>query len=254
MIKVDELNDFLKSEPFNFIRLLDSKKGIVIPFNLKSGEVKAQGEKMTRALRSKLYEDGVYYLCFRSTIGGSEQKFPIIKGEPPPGSVISENGKAEKMTTEKDDFLTYDKALELNTRIIQLEVENDRLQERVNEFESELSEDAPAQGSELITVVKEICLPLLDKFFTLYEKNLQLKENEQKIIPPPPPPPPASQPAGEDDKEDVYNMIINGQQEDLVKILQECQQESKEAADNFILLLTQLRPDSGEIINMLPGQ
>lgn len=262
-IKLEDLKEFLLSEPFAFIRLLSSHNEVIVPFNSTRGTIKNQIDLFLKSLSSKIHPDGLYILEFRSTISGRSTKINILKGaeEKIQEMIISEDQN-------KKEFLSYTEALELNKRIIQLEFENDLLKERIAQFEeNELSEEEE-KPSELLTMIKEVGLPLFDKLLSSLEtRNTLLSEQKstmtaRPVAKKPQPKRNTNEFSHEDnqseetemesvdtdtEKNEVAEYIMNATQDELKVMYQQARDTSQNSAEAVSLLLEKYRTDFNEI-------
>jgi len=174
-MKVDEVREFLKSEPFQFIRLLDSDRCPLVPQNLIPEKIDI--DRILKALKSNLNPDGLYYLGHRNTKTGKERFFTIVKGKElmTPNNHLKEN---ESMTT----------IIDLNKEIERLKAENTMLQEKLMLAEEEEEEEIfPLQENNkdvFTTLISELAPKLIDKYFDLKEREIEAinkKTQSEKI-------------------------------------------------------------------------
>jgi len=180
-IKVENLQEWLKGQPFNFIRFLDSEKKVLVPRNSKIRDLKKTIELFFLKMNSELCADGIYYLAYRDTVQGEDKFIQVVKGEEP---VLQPKVEVVKNVQLNDDDMKetvslreyYDLKLELTQANIRLK----ELETIINEMDNEGLDDDDDNDGNIINKIIEVGTPLLDKYFELQqEKNVLLSERIQ---------------------------------------------------------------------------
>lgn len=173
---------------------LDNKE--LIPFNPNTKPFKERFDEITRKLKSPTNQ-GKYFVVkckhnIRKTAPSDNYSVftgEVKEGESPPPPQITNNYMSENP---RDNVLSYEKALEYQTKIVQLEAEVKRLTDLVadqdaiiEELESEsekagLGEEKPPVLS-FFESLSESVIPVLDRFFDVKQDEQQLRTTEALI-------------------------------------------------------------------------
>ena len=186
------LSDFEKLQKeakYKFVCLTDSKNDFIVKWNNPSYPFKKRFDEIKAMLTSAALPDGNYFIKCKTSHykDAKEFVFPIEKGENI--TPLKECSTDPEEMAEKPHVLTYESALEMERRIIELESENSNLArqleemtDRCEELESQAEETAQEELSEknpsnLVALIQESApsiMQMFDRHFELKEKQLEL--------------------------------------------------------------------------------
>lgn len=267
-IKSAELKSFLADNPFYFLRLLSPEGDVIIPFNGKRGDLAKWTEQANKVLKSAMYPDGVYVVEYRDHQKAKSKIFYVLKGNVSAPSNLEEPIRLPA----KREEATMSAAA-----ILEMKVENERLKMEVEQLknqiedlqleEDELSED---DNDGLLGKLIEHGIPVINDMLSAYKE----RTNAIKSVPVE-----NSTLAGRavvnknrisidainklaselkkgllsnaddctEDERNVLQLIQFGTPITLQEFVMANMEANKEATDNFVYLVLQLRPDANQI-------
>jgi hypothetical protein len=188
---IKQLKTLATQQGYKLAALENSKSERVQPFNKINIALNKQLDTITNRLTSDLFEDGLYYVLLSQSISKSKNadRYPIVKGKLSPDDLKDATTPVNIIhTTPAQEVLTYEAALayqqtisDLKNEINLLKLERTSLQEQLQEAldENELSEPTAPSENMMQTFLKETMpsvMPVLDRYFDLEEKKLNLLE------------------------------------------------------------------------------
>lgn len=194
---IAEIKKIASEQGYKLCALEDSNGKRLQPYNTYKVDVKKQLDIITTRLKSELFADGIYYCCLSQTINKSKNpdKYPIAKG------VVKLNESQQNIQTPVyiqnpvENVLSWESALkfqseiaELKSRVRELELENNMLSAQLEEAENEIPLSDEGKENSTLTFLKETLpsvVPMLDRYFDLEEKKLNLIGLKNKVEPKP---------------------------------------------------------------------
>ena len=187
---IKQLKTLANQQGYKLAALENSKGERLQPFNNIKVVINKQLDTITNRLMSELFDDGVYYVLMASTINKtkSADRYPIIKGNINPNEIKEDKTNPITIVHSPEQVLTYQAALDyqqtisdLKNEIALLKLERTNLLEQLQEAldENELSENTAPTENIMQTFLKEAMpsvTPILDRYFDLEEKKLNLLE------------------------------------------------------------------------------
>jgi len=189
---IKELKTLSTQQGYKLAALENSKGERVQPFNKITVSLTKQFDTITNRLKSDLFDDGLYYVLLSQSISKSKNadRYPIVKGKLTADDLKEHTNPVNIIHTKPaQEVLTYEAALnyqqtisDLKNEISLLKLERTNLMEQLQEAldENELSEDNKGTGENMMqTFLKEAMpsvMPVLDRYFDLEEKKLNLLE------------------------------------------------------------------------------
>lgn len=172
-IHLNSLKQFLMSEGFNFICCIDSKGDRIANYNVAKDKINEKATEIVKALNSKVFSDGIYYIEYKSTANGNKKKFPIQKGD---SIVESDTITINKQEAFAESAMNIDEIIQLKTDLVRLEIENENLKQKVEDLEfisEDDNDDNDESGSNNISTILTIASPIIEKYFSLEEKKIE---------------------------------------------------------------------------------
>ncbi len=176
---------------------LENDQGERLQFNntLKT-KIDTHLRTLEERLKSDLYPNGVYYICFAQSINKARNpdKYPIVKGkitkELSEQLTVRETNKPQIITTVHTDVLTYEQALkmqqtisDLRADVKSLQLENEYLKQEIADMENE--EPELQEGNKTVSNIKSFLdeslpsiMSVADKFFANQDRKLALEEKK----------------------------------------------------------------------------
>ncbi len=194
-LNVKQLESLLKAEPFKYISLVDRDGSTVVAFNTPRLKIADRKKEIIEKLHSTIIPDGLYYLCYKEQIENSNiKRYPVAKGNVSLSEVEQvksiQEKTIEKIVMKDENVLSWTQALNFQSQILKLEIENANLKlenERLNEELDEMEEGEGLQeGSEnvmnenFISTLFDKVTPLVDKYFDNRERELSAMEGLSK--------------------------------------------------------------------------
>lgn len=196
---IKQLKTIAAQQGYKMAALETSNGERVQPFNKISVPINKQLDTITNRLMADLFEDGIYYVLMAQNINKSKSadRYPTVKGKLNPNDLkepVNTPSQPITIVQPAQEVLTYEAALkyqqtisDLKNDIARLELEKTSLQEQLQEAldENELSGEE-MQPSNLQTFLKEALpsvTPILDRYFDLEEKKLNLLQLKQERKP-----------------------------------------------------------------------
>jgi len=193
----NEIRAILKEQGYKFAALRDIEGKTIVPYNTLKSKVTATDKVNEAFKRLKNLSDGVYTFCFLNNQGRNVRpdEYGYVKGN----VMMDESGKAQgvqiinlptKSQHPADAVLSYAQVLELKTELVTVRMERDnalkqiaQLEKDVAELEAELDAANAKKGEGLgegqpdhwIKTLSENALPVLDRYFGLKEKDIELR-------------------------------------------------------------------------------
>jgi predicted RNase H-like nuclease (RuvC/YqgF family) len=182
-----------KEQNLNFISLVDANENKIVPFNQHSTSIEKQFARIKKRFNSELVNDGNYFVIMGENTRAVINKFLVTKGNAPALQERPQLTQAQEVLTWQNALQMTSDLANLRAEIQWLKVENDFLKKQCAELETEidvLEAAAPKKESSFLseatnnagTFLKEnapMFINLLDKHFSLKERELSLKENLQ---------------------------------------------------------------------------
>lgn len=194
---IKQLKSIATQQGYKLAALENSKGERIQPFNKMTVAINKQLDTITNRLTADLFDDGVYYVLMAQNINKSKSadRYPTVKGKLNPDD-LKEPIQTQPITIvhPSQEVLTYEAALnyqqtisDLKNEIALLKLERTSLQEQLQEAldENELSGEE-MKPSNLQTFLKEALpsvTPILDRYFDLEEKKLNLLQLKQERKP-----------------------------------------------------------------------
>lgn len=160
-----------------YFRLVDESGNPVLPWNAskaKDYNKKKHVAELQNILNSSAVPDGRYFIQWRVSPMGTVQNIEVHKGK------VDQPGAAPAPAVKpslSESVRSFDEALQDKTRIKELELENDSLRQQLAAMMEapELEEAPPANPvtDTVLSLLKEVGLPMLDRYFTLKEQEVQ---------------------------------------------------------------------------------
>lgn len=188
---IKDLKTLSTQQGYKLAALENSKGERVQPFNKITVSLTKQFDTITNRLKSDLFDDGLYYVLLSQSISKSKNadRYPIVKGKLTADDLKEHTNPVNIIhTTPAQEVLTYEAALnyqqtisDLKNEISLLKLERTNLMEQLQEAldENELSENTQPSENMMQTFLKEAMpsvMPVLDRYFDLEEKKLNLLE------------------------------------------------------------------------------
>lgn len=194
---IKQLKSIATQQGYKLAALENSKGERIQPFNKMTVAINKQLDTITNRLTADLFDDGVYYVLMAQNINKSKSadRYPTVKGKLNPDD-LKEPIQTQPITIvhPAQEVLTYEAALnyqqtisDLKNEIALLKLERTSLQEQLQEAldENELSGEE-MKSSNFQTFLKEALpsvTPILDRYFDLEEKKLNLLQLKQERKP-----------------------------------------------------------------------
>lgn len=217
-----EIENEILAQQYKYIALFDSNDRVLIPYNNTQIKPEVRLKEVLTRLKSKTLTDGFYKVMAKNSVQKNivPDVYLYAKGNT---ESLKDNVKPEVIYMDRpnqnigmDSVISYTKALELNTLIARLELENTQLKREIDDLQAE-NDDLRANESENLADEKPTMLesaksflsetltsaaPLIDKWFEQKDRALAIKEKQLSLHRPPE----IKQP---EPKQDVAKMFIN---------------------------------------------
>lgn len=161
-------------------------------YNQLKIKVGAQLDKLQTRLSAEVFPDGVYTILLAHSLGktSSPDRYAVLKGKVAPEVLAEAEKRSIPLTPtiieRSPDVLSYDKALQYQSEISELkntvalrDMEIQKLKEELAELEEEnagLSEtQTESTTKSFLTELVPQAMPILDRWFSLEEKKLDLE-------------------------------------------------------------------------------
>jgi len=195
---IDAVEKTIREQGYKYCCLVNAQHQPVVPFNRPSSDKNAALKKIAE-IRKRLnaLPDGMYYvMCKNSFTAGHPpgDMFPIAKGnvtEQPAHSLSqpnihlhhpSANGDGNKVMTYQEALLITTENATLKAEVAFLKGENVRLSAELSVMEGQLSEEPEtADWQKWADNTLPSILPIVDRYFALEEKKLDLKKSELSL-------------------------------------------------------------------------
>lgn len=181
-----EAVDFLHDNKIPFFRLVDQAGRPLLGWNLHAAKGAEHLKKLSWMLvQSKAIPDGVYSVEYRQSTKSASASLPVQKGE----GKLSEESAAPApvyMAAPAESVRSYAEALADKQLIASLQTENKLLRERLEELTADDAEEGLEEEEESLTgspitdrLLSDYGIPLLDRYFDLKERELELLSARQ---------------------------------------------------------------------------
>lgn len=167
---------YITSQPaIKHFRLVDSAGNSVHAWNNQPAGKAKHVKDLKEVLSSDVIPDGIYFLQWKSNTRSEPKSIQVNKGR------VNTDATTPAPRPLSDSVRSFDEALSDKTRIKQLELENENLRKQIDamkeaaEAAADLEDDDLQEGapvSDTVMLLKEIGLPLLEKFFELKEREV----------------------------------------------------------------------------------
>lgn len=217
-----EIENEIIAQQYKYIALFDSNDRVLIPYNNTQIKPEIRLKEILTRLKSKTLTDGFYKVMAKNSVQKNivPDVYLYAKGNT---ANLNESAKQEIIYIDRpnqnvgmDSVISYTKALELNTLIARLELENTQLKREIDNLQTEcdelrnnevqnLADEKPTMLENAKNFLSEILTsgaPLLDKYFEQKDRALQIKEQQLSINRP-------QQVQHVEQKQDVAKKFIN---------------------------------------------
>lgn len=195
---IEELNRYFPI--YKFCSLYNMEGRAVVRYNQPGAEnyERKQNQILTH-LTSELTPAGLYILKLKndSQPGSQIEEICYKKGEPEDLERLKQQLEAPKVDMQKENFLSYERALKLETQIIKLTAENENLRNQVKELTEELEDleteneeaekekktlsEAAGSSSTLAAVLAGL-KELIPSVVGIFNTHFELKERQIKAL------------------------------------------------------------------------
>lgn len=170
-IQIENIPDIIAAEGYKFARLVNSDNKTLLPYNRPAEQPKTTA--IVERLNNPFLPDGSYKLLCKRTTGGAVDTYIVNKGEPKPAGTQTqiplEEMRATKSTKQPEEsVLSYSKALEVNTELARLQMENEQLKQQLEELEEEEPEQLQESGL-LNEKTLMLAVPLVNRLLNILE-------------------------------------------------------------------------------------
>jgi len=191
---IKEFEKVLNEQNYKCIGLIDTSGKMIVPFNPGRIETKQRLRDIEKMLKAPALPDGIYIIrCKNTHMNNNKNAFwdyYIKKGE------LTEEKLNEQIKTvyitdkekpENPNVLGYTEVLELKTKLVKFEIENEALKKQLAEYEAEAEEEEEEEEepetmkdglTSMIETLAATAIPIFDRFASLKEKALLLEEKK----------------------------------------------------------------------------
>lgn len=180
----NEIQKLISDNQYKYVELVNREGKKFGGYNATPKDLKNKIEQIKKFLSN--LQDDIYFLNFRISPRGDTFTYQFIKGTPnlsetnaqitPPTPVVFNSTPAEK-------FQTIEEWKRQEKKIGELEREIELLKLK-NELKQTLSENKEPEKNVFLSFAENVLpsvLPIVDKFFSLKEREIGLKEQQQPI-------------------------------------------------------------------------
>jgi hypothetical protein len=217
-----EIEKEILSQGYKYLALFDSNDRVLIPYNNTQIKPEIRLKEILTRLKSKTLTDGFYKVSAKNSVQKNivpdvylyaKGNINNLKDEPIKEVIYMDR---PNQNVGMDSVISYTKALELQTLVARLELENAQLQREIDELQTEcdelraneienLADEKPTMLESAKSFLSETlttAAPLLDKWFEQKDRALAIKEKQLALNRPV-----EVKPVVE--KQDVAKMFIN---------------------------------------------
>jgi hypothetical protein len=217
-----EIQNEILAQQYKYIALFDSNDRVLIPYNNTQIKPSVRLNEVLTRLKSKTLTDGFYKVMAKNSVQKTivPDVYLYAKGNT---ANLNESTKQEIIYMDRpnqnvgmDSVISYTKALELNTLIARLELENAQLKREIDDLQTEcdelrsnevqnLADEKPTMLENAKSFLSEILTsgaPLIDKYFEQKDRALAIKESQLSLNRP-------QQIKPAEQKQDVAKKFIN---------------------------------------------
>ena len=198
MITLEEFKEIQEDQKYKHIGLFNRSGDPLVRFNSTNKSPEERIEMIETRLKSPSLIDDYYVLKAKNNTQRDTitDDYMILKN----GANISENMSQDHTQPPHDPpavnnkIYSFKEGLDLNSKLIRLELENKHLEIRIQELEKEneemkkeleelelLSEDEKTPIQDFLQETLKTAIPIMDKFLELKERKIQLAENGQTM-------------------------------------------------------------------------
>lgn len=184
-IKAEQLVSYIKRQPIRYFKLTDAEGTDLLSYNAPQTKRDDHIKKLEAVVNSDLMKEGTYFLMWRQSTSQAPKSVTVTKGnvkatlQEAPAPVV-------RAASPLADVRSFNEALSDKAKIKELELENADLRRQLEDFLSDMEEGeqelAETQQNTLIETLKDIGLPLLDRYFTLREQEIQALQAGKRTI------------------------------------------------------------------------
>lgn len=176
-IKPQEIDRLINDFQYKYINLQNSNKETLASYNATPQKLNAKVKSIKQLLNN--VPDGIYYVHFKIAAKGNEFQYIINKGnvilnEPPPINVISAPANLEKFQTLQEWKRQEQEISELKQKLALMEYEKNA---------PNLAEEKKEEKNVILGFAETVLpmfLPIVDKYMTMKERELAIKEQSNK--------------------------------------------------------------------------
>jgi predicted RNase H-like nuclease (RuvC/YqgF family) len=194
MITLEKFKEIQTDQNYKHIGLFNRDGAALVRFNSTNKTPSDRLEMIEKRLNSPTLTDEYYIIKGKNNTQGDTitDDYIIINENVQPMLKEEINGGTYIPPIVGDKVYNFKEGIELNSKLVRLEIENAHLQTKIKELE-DLVKDLEDQLAEVetleetkenpiqdfLTETLKTAAPLLDKYFELKERKIQLAENQQ---------------------------------------------------------------------------
>lgn len=217
-----EIENEILNQGYKYIALFDSNDRVLIPYNNTQIKPEVRLKEVLTRLKSKTLTDGFYKIMAKNSVQKNivPDVYLYAKGN---AETLKDNFKPEVIYMDRpgqnigmDSVISYTKALELNTLIARLELENTQLKREIDDLQAEndelrsnetenLADEKPTMLESAKSFLSETltsAAPLIDKWFEQKDRSLAIQEKKLSLNRP-------AEIKQPEQKQDLAKMFIN---------------------------------------------
>jgi hypothetical protein len=217
-----EIENEILNQGYKYIALFDSNDRVLIPYNNTQIKPEIRLKEVLIRLKSKTLTDGFYKVMAKNSVQKNivPDVYLYAKGN---AETLKDPGKPEVIYMDRpgqnvgmDSVISYTKALELNTLIARLELENTQLKREIDDLQAEndelranetenLADEKPTMLESAKSFLSETltsAAPLIDKWFEQKDRALAIQEKKLSLNRP-------AEIKQPEQKQDLAKMFIN---------------------------------------------
>jgi hypothetical protein len=199
MITIEEFKEIQEDQDYKHLGLFNRSGDPLVRFNSTNKSPGERLEMIEKRLKSPTLIDSVYILKAKNNTQKDTltDDYIIVKDQEtmkqthtmPDGSIMPGATHIETLSEHKTGVYNFKEGIELNSKLIRAELENDHLKIRIQELERVIEDledqlkEAETLGDEQKTPIQDFlqetlktAIPIFDKFIELKERKIQLAE------------------------------------------------------------------------------
>ena len=190
MITIEEFKEIQEDQDYKHLGLFNRSGDPLVRFNSTNKSPGERLEMIEKRLKSPTLIDSVYILKAKNnTQKDTLTDDYIIVKDHETMKEINTNGELQTLSEHKTGVYNFKEGIELNSKLIRAELENDHLKLRIQELEKIIEDledqlkEAETLGDEQKTPIQDFlqetlktAIPIFDKFMELKERKIQLAE------------------------------------------------------------------------------